>query len=148
MAVLDSSLTLINEGRIFYRGRDALELARRASVEEVAALLWTGDPKDKERLFTRSSAELPQEIKGFLKRSRQLGPVERCQLMLPLAASVDLGAYDLRPKAVARTGARILNLLVGRGFGPDRCYVAGIMATTTKGSGPGASRGSHSLRGS
>jgi citrate synthase len=30
---LDSSLTLIDGGRIYYRGRDALELARQASVE-------------------------------------------------------------------------------------------------------------------
>ena len=110
--VMDSSLTLIDRGRIYYRGRDALELARTASVEEVAALLWTGDPKEAETLFRRSSDELPKEIKGFLRQTRQLGPVERCQLMLPLAASIDLGAYDLRPGAVARTGARILRLLV------------------------------------
>ncbi len=110
--VLDSSLTLIDRGLIYYRGRDALDLARHASVEEVAALLWTGDPKEAAPLFSRSSTELPQEIRGLLKRTSHLGPVERCQLMLPLAASIDLGAYDLRPIAVARTGTRILRLLV------------------------------------
>src|SRR5207302_10341 len=40
------------------------------------------------------------------------GPVERCQLVLPLGAALDLGAYDLRPTAVVKTGARILSLLV------------------------------------
>jgi len=110
--VLDSSLTLIDEGRIYYRGRDALELAEQASVEEVAALLWRGDPKEAELLFTRSSEELPREIKDLFKRAPHLGPVERCQLALPLGASLDPGAYDLRPMAVARTGARILSLLV------------------------------------
>src|SRR5262245_13382252 len=110
--VLDSSLTLIERGRIYYRGRDALELARSASVEEVAALLWTGEPKEAEMLFTRTSDELTKEIRGFLKQTHKLGPVERCQLMLPLAAAIDLGAYDLRPRSVARTGARILRLLV------------------------------------
>ena len=110
--VLDSSLTLIDGGRIYYRGRDALELAQQASVEEVAALLWRGDPNEAELLFTRSSEALPREIKDLFKRTPHLGPVERCQLALPLGASVDLGAYDLRPMAVARTGARILRLLV------------------------------------
>ncbi len=121
--VLDSSLTLIDGGRIYYRGRDALELAQGARVEEVAALLWRGDPKEAELLFTRSSKELPQEIKALLKRTPHLGPVERCQLALPLGASNDPGAYDLRPMAVARTGARILSLLVsavcgGAAWGP------------------------------
>src|SRR5262245_4561784 len=110
--VLDSSLTLIDGGRIYYRGRDALELAQQASVEEVAALLWRGDPKEAESLFTIHSEEMPQEIKGLFKRAPNLGPVERCQLALPLGESIDPGAYDLRPMAVARTGARILSLLI------------------------------------
>lgn len=38
--VLESSITLIDGGRLFYRGVDALDLAARASLEEVAALLW------------------------------------------------------------------------------------------------------------
>jgi citrate synthase len=110
--VLDSSLALIDGGRIYYRGRDALELAQLASVEEVAALLWSGDPKEAGTLFTKQSEELPREIKDVLKRTSHLGPVERCQLALPLGAAVDPAAYDLRPMAVARTGARILRLLV------------------------------------
>jgi citrate synthase len=109
--VLDSSLTLISGGRIYYRGRDALVLAQQASVEEVAALLWRGDPKEGEQLFARSEG-LPRQIKDLLKRTPNLGPVERCQVALPLGASIDLAAYDLRPMAVAKTGARILSLLV------------------------------------
>src|SRR5262245_29555526 len=42
--VLESSLTLIDGGRLFYRGRDAVELSRQATFEQVAALLWTGAP--------------------------------------------------------------------------------------------------------
>ncbi len=38
--VLSSALTLIADGCLYYRGHDALELARSASVEAVAALLW------------------------------------------------------------------------------------------------------------
>src|SRR5438874_13660611 len=41
--VLESALTLISDGRLFYRGRDAVALSRGASFEEVAALLWGTD---------------------------------------------------------------------------------------------------------
>src|SRR5690349_5952679 len=34
--VLDSSLTLIKDGQLFYRGHDATRLARNSSLEQVA----------------------------------------------------------------------------------------------------------------
>jgi citrate synthase len=40
MPVLESAITLIQGGRLFYRGIDAMELAKTASLEEVAGLLW------------------------------------------------------------------------------------------------------------
>src|SRR5260370_4859654 len=44
MPVLDSRLTLIADGRVYYRGHDAVELARTGeTLERVAALLWLGD---------------------------------------------------------------------------------------------------------
>lgn len=44
LPVLDSALTLIEDGRCHLRGRDIVELSRRSTFEEVAALLWSGDP--------------------------------------------------------------------------------------------------------
>lgn len=41
--VLESQLTLIEGGRLFYRGRDAVKLAEHATLEDVAALLWHVD---------------------------------------------------------------------------------------------------------
>ena len=38
--VLESGITLIHNGRLYYRGRDAVTLAETSSVEQVAALLW------------------------------------------------------------------------------------------------------------
>lgn len=110
--VLESSLTLINEGRLFYRGMDAIELAQCATVEEVAALLWTGNLREASNLFAADSVELPPKVLAFIKATPHLGPVERCQLVLPVAAASDVAAYDLRPRAVPKTGARILRLLL------------------------------------
>jgi citrate synthase len=49
--VLESALTLIDRGRLFYRGRDAIVLSRSADFEEVACLLWTGETEDATELF-------------------------------------------------------------------------------------------------
>src|SRR5688572_9792326 len=37
--VLDTSLSLIEEGRVYYRGRDATHLVEHATLEEVADLM-------------------------------------------------------------------------------------------------------------
>ncbi len=44
LPVLDSALTLIEDGRCLLRGRDIVALSREAGFEEVAALLWSGAP--------------------------------------------------------------------------------------------------------
>ncbi|MEM7050275.1 MAG: citrate synthase family protein [Acidobacteriota bacterium] len=131
--VLESAITLIEGGRLFYRGHDALLLARRWSVEEVAALLWTGDSEDSTHLFAADRA--PQvELPAAADR---LEPVERCQVALPLAAVDDFAAWDLRPSALALTGARIVRLLIsvvsGRATSP-----AGLVASLDQDARPGA----------
>lgn len=39
-ATIQSSVTAIIDGRLFYRGRDAVQLARTATLEEAARVLW------------------------------------------------------------------------------------------------------------
>ncbi len=57
-----------------------------------------------------------------------LTPLEAFGVLLPLAASEDPAAYDLRPAAVARTGARILRTLVAIAAGDGSGGVAQILA--------------------
>src|SRR5450830_813501 len=40
LPVLESAITLIEDGRLYYRGQDAVTLAAKSSVEDVSALLW------------------------------------------------------------------------------------------------------------
>ncbi len=98
--VLDSSITLIQNGRLYYRGQDAVKLAATATLEDVAELIWMAGPD--ERLFAQP-----------LSRPRPLGkdPLTQMQTALPVAGLADASAYDLRPPAVRKTGARILRLL-------------------------------------
>ena len=107
--VLDSAITLIHNDRLYYRGYDAADLARRASIRDVAALLWQADPAD-----SFAADNLPVVGAAFTAAARDvalLRPVERCLALLPVAAAADPRGLDLAPVSVARTGARILRLL-------------------------------------
>jgi citrate synthase len=114
--VVDSALTLIEDGRLYYRGHDAVGLAREASPERVAALLWSADEAEQEALaeslFAAPWPHLGAAVERLLPQLGGVSPVERCQCLLPLAATVDPAAWDLRPRAVAATGAGILRRTV------------------------------------
>ncbi|MBI1259861.1 MAG: helix-turn-helix domain-containing protein [Chloroflexi bacterium] len=103
--LLDSALTLITDEQLYYRGYDAASLAQTSTIERVAALLWTGDLREESSLFPPQT--LPAS--SFDSLASSLTHMQRMTIALTLAD--DLAAYDLRPQAVARTGARILNLL-------------------------------------
>lgn len=103
--VLESSITLIEADRLYYRGYDACALARTRSVEEVAALLWTGS------FDTGIFDGTPLHVVAGGKSAEDLPFVTRAQSMLPLVGARDPLAYDLRPRAVAQAGWRIVNLL-------------------------------------
>jgi len=103
--VLESAITLIENGRLYYRGNDVAELARTRSVEQVAALIWTG------AFDVDVFAAVQLHVVAGTKTSEGLPFVSRAQSVLPLVAARDALAFDLRPRAVAQTGWRILNLL-------------------------------------
>lgn len=106
--VLESELTLIQDGRLFYRGQDAAQLARRASLEEVAQLLWESD----DRPF--SATNLPamsESLRRAWAAAETLTPVDGCQLLLPAAARWDHPSWVADRASVLETGVRILRLL-------------------------------------
>lgn len=125
---VDTAVTLIGEEGIWYRGRDALVLAKSASVGEVASLLWTGDTKNVADLFA-CRPPVPEAWERVGATVRDLSRVDAFQVALPVAADADPSAYHLRPDAVARTGARILQLLTAVAAGAEELAVSGIAET-------------------
>ena len=121
MPVLDSGLSLIADGRLYYRGQDALALAENSTFEQVADLLWLGAAGGQSPVAAEANRPRPDSLRAYhpwLKLLRQPAPVEVFQALLPLAATRDLAAYDLRPAAVAETGVRILDLLADAAIYP------------------------------
>jgi len=104
MPVLESSITLIAGERLYYRGRDAVDLARAASVEAVASLIWTG------RLDDARPPSSPREPTSTTSR-RKGAFIPRAQAALALASGRDPRGFDLRPESVQRTAWRILDVL-------------------------------------
>jgi len=118
--VLDSAITLIAHGRLYYRGHDAMELATTRTVEEVAALIWLGDlAAEVSTLFDAASSRASFRCLAARRRVADLSPLEMFQAILPVAATEDVAAYNFHPLAVAQTGARILGLLALIAAGRD-----------------------------
>jgi citrate synthase len=135
--VLDSALTLIDGGDLFYRGRRAVALAQERTVEEVAALVWTGRMDGG---AGEARAEVPGAAIPLLAAG--LPPLDAMQAVLALAAAEDAAAWDLRPASVARTGERILRLLAAVALGVPAIdgEVAGALAEGWAASHPHAER--------
>jgi citrate synthase len=132
MPVMESRIALISDGRLYYRGRDAVALASRGSIEEVAALIWTGDPANAPDLFGVQSRHRPPR-----RALPNLTPFEGFGTLLPLAAAEDPASYDLRPFPVAKTGARILRLMADSAGVGDGHTGASVADTLRRGWVPG-----------
>ena len=134
--VMESGITLIDGGRLYYRGRDVADLAARSTVEEVAALIWTADEAKAPTLFPPKPPVYSQRIQDVSAFVTGLPPVEIFQVLLSLSAAEDPAAYDLRPAAVARTGARILRLMTNAAAGEAATQVARVAEALQRGWSP------------
>jgi citrate synthase len=103
MPAIGSSICLIENGRFYYRGQDAVRLAESATLEETARLLWleeAGPELSDASTPTRSRSADPSE-----------GLIERYQIRLAQLGDEDFPALDLTRPRVIRTGRRILREL-------------------------------------
>lgn len=102
MPVIGSSICLIENGRFYYRGQDAVQLSEVATVEEIARLLWLDE-----------AGGQPAPIVGPAGVAAASGLIERCQLQLTALGDQDLSALDLTRVGVIRSGWRILRAVAG-----------------------------------
>jgi citrate synthase len=103
MSPIGSSICLIDNDRFYYRGQDAVRLADRATLEDIARLLWLDDSDSD---FADASGPNRPGNAGSVS-----GLIERCQTRLIALGDADLAALDLTRSQVIRTGWRILREL-------------------------------------
>jgi citrate synthase len=118
--VLESALTLIDSERLFYRGRDAVELSRAMSFEEVACLLWTGVTDGATDLFPSTSraggrGRIGDRLVARLVEERARHPVSPAEPTRPTlrAAGAIVGALF---EAAGATGRGTLAARLSRGW--------------------------------
>ncbi|PZF83413.1 citrate synthase [Jiangella anatolica] len=106
-----SAVTLIEDDRYFYRGVDPVELARRASFEQVAWWLWTGDQRPGPP-FAAPEAGLAAARAVGDALPPEAGLVDRLRVAAIAAAAVDPVRFDLRPRTVAATARGLIATFV------------------------------------
>ncbi|WP_395680103.1 citrate/2-methylcitrate synthase [Inquilinus sp.] len=106
--VLESAITLVAGGRLYYRGRDAVRLAESATLESVAGLLWTVAADDP---FAAPAAPLPPVAARIAADAAALPPMERAMAVLPALGVEDDRALARSAAGLRRTGARLLRWL-------------------------------------
>jgi len=126
LPAIESRLSVIRDGRLYYRGKDVVSLAVTCTLEQVAALLWAGDLASE---LPDEPVAPPQEWRTLLRLAAGLPPLETFEVLLPLLAARDSGAYDAQPVSVQRIGLKIVRLLSAAAVGakPSRTETAQVL---------------------
>ena len=110
LPVLESAITLIQGGRLFYRGVDAVGLAKDATVEDVAVSLWRLPAAT---AFGPTAPEAPEIMMALARRYKG---IPRDEALLPLfaAATTDDGTalWQHDPGRLAEGCGALVRLLL------------------------------------
>lgn len=93
--VMETAITTVRNGRLIYRGRDAVRLAAEATLEEAAALLWNAGP-----LASMPDHNTPTD--GISGKARALAYLAR-------RAAEDQSLMGKGPRAMAEEGGALLS---------------------------------------
>jgi citrate synthase len=97
--ILSSAVSTVAEGRLFYRGQDAVALAKTGMLEEIACLLWGVGA-----LEWSSAPEAAESPPGG-------SPLERAFVALARRASSDPPSYGRTPAALQAEAASVVETL-------------------------------------
>ena len=114
LPVLDSAITQIANGRLYYRGVDAVAWARHATLEATARLLWACGETDP---FAGGTAAAPALWAELLPRLGAFSAVERCTALLALAEPAALATWARRSTPLWHDGARLVRAIAAAASG-------------------------------
>ena len=110
---LSSGITLIEGGRLFYRGRDAARLAASATLEETARLIWQCDDDP----FGEASPRLAAPAAKLIGTLADTFPIDRCLALLPLAEVGTAMTWQRDPRRLRVDAAALLRLMAAAAAG-------------------------------
>jgi citrate synthase len=98
-----SSITLITEDSLYYRGHDAINLASTNTIEEVAEKLWNTDG-----VFQNPTMATPNEFDKIIEVYKDFSLVEKALAVFPLLERSNPKAYDLSKEGFQSTSADVV----------------------------------------
>lgn len=119
--ILPSAVSTVVEGRLYYRGKDAVVLSETAALEEVAAFLWGGDTIDFAKAWREPTRSATTRSSAKSRSSGATGdtsllfsglPLQRAFLALGYRASADVSTYGRAPSVLQAEAAGVLVTLV------------------------------------
>lgn len=110
--VFRTAITFIDRDQYFFRGVDAVELARHHGYEEVAEWIWTGEIRPGIR-FTSSPESLAAARRAVDALPAHSGSTDRLRVALVAAAAADPLRFDLSPQGVLSSARGLIPTLVG-----------------------------------
>jgi citrate synthase len=110
--VIESGVTEIADNRLWFRGLDALDLARDWDFEDVCELLWDVRPGPDPGEWQATSAALAAGTAAQAALPPGTFPLERLQVIVPALAAADPLRLQYDPPAVAAAGRAIIAGLV------------------------------------
>jgi citrate synthase len=106
--VIETAVTEITPEHLRYRGHDVMELAARRSFEEVALLLWGGDPDAEPGGWQATAAALAVGRAAQAALPPRILPLERLQVIVPALAATDPLRLELEQPAVIAAGRALI----------------------------------------
>jgi citrate synthase len=100
----ETGITLLTERGLYYRGKNAVDLAETETFESVAALLWDADVQ---AVFTGQVPAVPASYAKLKRNLEDLTGAERVLALLPMIERANPRLYDLSKAGIARAGADI-----------------------------------------
>lgn len=109
LPVMESAITLIDHGQLFYRGMPALELAEHATLETVAARLWQCEEAG---AFNAPAPVLPKSWYAALTSLAEADIRQRCMALCALALpALDEAAWRQNAARTARDAGALLRVV-------------------------------------
>lgn len=106
--VFESAVTSLGDDRPFYRGRDALALARAGGYERAAEWLWTGTEPGEVAPWLPLADGVAAAVAAQAALPRDALPLDRLQVIVTTLAVSDPMRFSLDPEAVIATGRAIV----------------------------------------
>ncbi|GAB3592452.1 citrate synthase [Angustibacter peucedani] len=111
--VVDTDVTLIEDGRLSFRGVDAVGLSRALGFEAAAHWLWTGEVgHPRARRFTAASGPLAVARAAVAVLPEPVDLVAALRVAVAAASAAEPLRFDVRPSAVLPTARGLVAVMV------------------------------------